>query len=121
MTDDRPLRFGAEMVRARHALRTVHATRRGPAEPDSLTDFQALRRRAEGTDSSDDFMSQDRGIIRHAPVVVEHRNVGMAQAAVFDGNLHVLGAESSELDRLQRHFLLRAVSDPSLRAHESSP
>ena len=83
--------------------------------------FKPLAAGPSGANPSHDFVAKNGRIRRHAPIVVEHGDVGMAQAAMFDGDLHVLGPEGSEFDRLRDQFLLRPGSDPSSSAHVRSP
>ncbi len=64
-----------------------------PADADALAEPQTLGLRAERDHGADRFVARDEGIAGHAPVVVPHRQIGMADAAVLDANLHVLAAK----------------------------
>jgi hypothetical protein len=93
-------------VIAGEALRTGEATVGEPAEADLLPDLEALGLGAERNDGAAGLVSADERIARHAPLVVEHRNVGMADAAVVDLDLDVLGMQGAgiELVGLERSF-----------------
>ena len=61
-----------------------------------------------------DLVAEDRGVLRDAPLVVQDGEIGVTQAAVFDGDLDVLGAERAEVDAFEHHRLLRRLGDPRL-------
>src|SRR6516165_9124580 len=84
VTDDRPLRGGAEMVVAGHALLAVHAARGGPAHSDLLADLEALGRRAERRDAASDLVAEDGRVLRQAPFVVPHRHIRVTNTTVLD-------------------------------------
>ena len=114
--DDRGRGFRAQMMIARHALPAVHAAAGRPADPDALPDLQRPCRRSDLDHPADGFVSQHGRELREAPLVVEHRDVGVAQAAVLDLNLHLLGPERSEFDLLPDQFALGALWRPMRRS-----
>jgi predicted 3-demethylubiquinone-9 3-methyltransferase (glyoxalase superfamily) len=61
---------------------------------------------AERDDATDNFVAGHKRISRHAPIVVEHREIAVAEAATFHGDLHLLAAERAGIvfKRLQRLF-----------------
>src|SRR5262249_6650602 len=120
--DDRERRFRAQVVIARHALAAVHAAACRPADPNPLPDFQPLGRSADFDHSADRFVAQHGGKLRATPIVVEHRYVGVAPAAVLDLHLHFLVPEGPELDSLPNQLALGAWGDPGVdRCHGDSP
>jgi hypothetical protein len=102
----------AKVVLARHALPAMHATAGRPAQSDALADIQALRSRAERRNAPDNFMSEDRWKLSHAPVVVEHCEVGMAKAAILDRNFDLLDSKRPEFYSLLQQLLLRPGGTP---------
>lgn len=104
--DDGAFRLETEILIAGKALRTFAATAGEPAESHAVADFQALRVVAQRDDSTDDFVAGDERIRRHAPIVVEHREIAVADAAAFHGDFNLLAAELAGIvsKRLQRLF-----------------
>lgn len=64
-----------------------------PADADALTDDGTMHGGAEGGDGADDLVAGDEGEAGDAPVVVDQVNVGVADAAVGDADLDVIGAQ----------------------------
>src|ERR1043165_7129864 len=114
MTDDGRLAFCTEMLAGGDGLMARHATAREPADSDALTELEAFRTRSDGRDPADDFMTESRWILRHAPLVVQRGQVGVAQAAVFDGDFDIFRTERSQIDGFQDHRLFGCFGDPSL-------
>ena len=52
-----------------------------------------------------------------APFVVQDREIGVAQAAVFDGDFNILGPERSEINGFEYHRLFSCLRDPCLIIH----
>jgi hypothetical protein len=74
----------------RHALLAMHATPRKPSQANALADCQSLGVGAHRRDAADNFVTENRGILRHTPIVVENGEVRMTQTAVFDSDFNVL-------------------------------
>lgn len=91
--DDGALGAGAEIWVAREARGAGSATAGEPAEADAVADFEALGVFAEGDDFADDFVAGDERVGGHAPFVVEHGEVAVADAATLHGNLDLPDAE----------------------------
>src|SRR5262249_48628448 len=71
MTDDGRLHLRAKMMPSRHALVTVHAATREPADADALSDLESLLGiRTYGRDMTDDLVADNRGVLRNAPLIV---------------------------------------------------
>src|SRR5688572_30797242 len=100
---DGALHLVAQVLAPGQALLAMQAAARVPADADALPDLQAFRLRTHRDHASDRFMSGHEGVRSETPFVVEHRQVGMADAAVFDLDLDLLGAERTgiELEWLQ--------------------
>jgi hypothetical protein len=109
-----------EMVASGHALVAVHAAARVPAHPDSLSDLGSFGVRTYGRDPTDDLVAENRGILRNAPLIVQDREIGVTQTAMFDGDFNVLGPEWSEIDAFERHRLFRCLRNPCFMIHRIS-
>jgi hypothetical protein len=105
----------AKMMPSRHALVTVHAATREPADPDSLSDLGSFGIRTYGRDMTDDLVAENRGVLRKAPVVVQDGQIGVTHPAVFDRDFNVLDPERAEINGFQHHRLFRRLRDPGLR------
>src|SRR5690606_12008524 len=97
VADDGRLDGGAEMEIAAHAGVAMKAGTHIPADAHLLADDEAL---AGGDlpyrgDTTDRLVTWHEWIGRHSPFVVEHRKVGMADAAVFDSNLNIFRVEGT--------------------------
>jgi hypothetical protein len=79
-----------KIVVARDALMAVHTAIGVPADSDPLADSQSLGVLAYGDDPTDCLMSRYDRVLGQTPLVVDDRKVGVAKAAVFDGDFHFL-------------------------------
>ncbi len=104
--DDGPADVGAEVVVTGETFGAREATVGGPADADFLADLEALGLGAERDDGAGGFMAGDERIPGPTPFVVEHGEIGMAQAAIVDLDLDFLGREIAgvELEGLERGF-----------------
>ena len=66
-------------------------------DADGLADGEVLDVRAEGGDVADDFVAGDEGVLGDFPLVVEHGEVRVADAAGGDVDLDVVGGERAGL------------------------
>jgi hypothetical protein len=119
MAEDGGLEFRAEVMASGHALAAVHATGGVPADADVLSDGDALGVWTDGGDAADDFVAEDGGELRVAPFVVEYGEIGVAEAAGFNGDFNVFDAERAEIDGFENHRLFRAFGDPGFVGHGS--
>jgi hypothetical protein len=94
--DDGPLACGTEVVVTAHALRTSHAAFGKPAEPDAVAGDKIFNHRTNGLDAANDFVSGDERVGRKAPLVAEHAEIRVADSAVFDADVDMLGADGRE-------------------------
>jgi hypothetical protein len=101
MPDDGELHLRAKVMAARHALATVHATSRVPTDANALTDLESFRARTERGDAADDFVAQNRGILRKSPLIVQDGKIRVTQAAVFNRDLNFVATQGSEIHVLQ--------------------
>src|SRR5215831_12709713 len=121
MTDNRRLHLRTEMVPSRHALVTVHAATREPADPDTLSDLESLLGiRTYGRDMTDDLVAENRGVLRNPPLIVQDGEIGVTHTAVFDSDLSVLGPERSEINGFEHHRLFRRIGNPCFIIHRIS-
>src|SRR5439155_21361832 len=98
MTEDGRLHLRAKVMASRHALVTVHAATRVPADADALSDLESLGIRTYGRDPTDDLVAENRRVLRNTPVIVQDGEIGVTQRAVFDSDVNVLGPERSEIN-----------------------
>src|SRR4029077_12234188 len=100
---------------SRHALATVHAATRAPADADALSDHEPFGIRTYGRDPTDDLVAENRGVLRNAPVIVEDGEIGVTQPGVFNRDFNLLHPERSEINGFQHHRLFRCLRDPGFR------
>jgi len=112
MADDGRLHFRTKVMAPRHALVTMHATARVPTDTDALSDFESLGIWTYGRDSTDDFVPENRGVLRNAPVIVQHGKIGVTQVTVFDRDFNILGSEWPEIKGFKDHRLLHRPGNP---------
>ena len=91
------------MVISGQALMTREAAISRPANADTLANLEPLGFFAEGDDGADGFMSGNEREFRHAPLVIEHRDIRVADPAVRDLDFDFFGAEFARVEgeRLQ--------------------
>ena len=94
--DDGPLACGTEVVVTAHALRTGHAAFGKPAETNAIAGDKIFNHRTNGLDAANDFVSGDERVGRKAPLVAEHAEIRVADAAVFDADVNMLGTDGRE-------------------------
>jgi len=94
--DDGPLPCGAEVVVAAHALWTGHAAFRKPAETNAVAGDKVFNHRTNGLDATNDFVSGHERIGGKAPLVAEHAEIRVTDAAVFDADVDMLGTDGRE-------------------------
>ncbi len=84
-------------------MAAMHAASRSPTEADGLAHFDPLHVVAGGDHFTDHFMSGHKWVSGHAPIVVEHGQVGVAKTSIGDGDFHLLVAKRAgvKLIRLQ--------------------
>ncbi len=85
--DDGLLAVGAPVVAALEALVAMRAGVAEPAEADTLAFLQFRHVLPDGRDRADDLVPADERVLAHAPLVVEHRHVAVADAARLDLDL----------------------------------
>src|SRR5215471_11090112 len=106
---------------SRHALVTVHAATREPADADALSDLEPLLGiRTYGRDMTDDLVTENRGVLRNAPLIVQDGEIGVTHTAVFDSDFNVLGSEWSEINSFEHHWLFRRLCNPGFVIHRVS-
>src|SRR5690606_31994870 len=64
-----------------------------PADADALAELEAAHLFAEADDGADHLMAGNEGVACVAPFVVDHRLIGVADATVLNGHLHLLGSQ----------------------------
>src|SRR5262249_7476691 len=100
----------------------VHATAGIPADADALPDLEPFGGRSDRDHAADGLVAQDSRELREPPVVVEHGDVGVAQAAVLDLHLHLLGPEPPEFDLLPNQLTFDGSGDPCIdHCHRRTP
>src|SRR5271166_3986478 len=87
--------FGAEaqILIARQTL-AAHAAARGiPAKTHPLADLGSRDLVADSADRADDFVAGHERVRGHAPVVGQHRQIGMADTTILNGDLDLIGSQ----------------------------
>jgi hypothetical protein len=88
----RSLSLQAKIVITRQALRALHARARVPAQTDRLPQFQMLDAVAEGVHGADHLVAGHQWKGRHAPLVVHHGQIRMANPAGMNLDLYLFRA-----------------------------
>lgn len=68
---------------------------RKPAKPHFLANFETFRLITEVRYRARDLVAGDEWVFRHAPLVIQHRKVGMAEATVIDFDFNLLRTKVS--------------------------
>jgi hypothetical protein len=79
------------MMVSHQALTAMHAAVNVPTHADTLAHLHPPHTGSCRDHRTDRFVARYDGISAHPPVVVDNREIGMAEPAVFHGNLHLLG------------------------------
>src|SRR5262244_3995396 len=109
------------MMASRHALVTMHAATRVPADPDALSDLESLLGiRTYGRDMTDNLVAENRGVLRNAPLIVQDGEIGVTHTAVFDSDFNVLRSEWSEINGFEHHRLFCRLGNPCFIIHKAS-
>src|SRR5688572_17589201 len=114
MTDNGRLHLRAKMMASRHALATVHAATRVPSDTDALSGPESLGIRTYSRDPTSDLMTNNRGVLRNTPFIVQDGEIGVAQTAMFDSDFNVLDPERSEIDGFEDQGLFWRPRNPCL-------
>jgi hypothetical protein len=112
MPNDGELNLRAKMMAARHALATVHATSRVPTHAHPLANSNSPGIWADSGDASNDFVAEDGRVLGNAPVVIQDREIGVAQTAVLNGDLNILRPGRSKVDDVKLERLFGRVGNP---------
>ena len=104
---------GAQVVRASHAGTAVHAAALVPADAHALAEPEAAHLFAEADDSAHHLMAGDEGVAGVAPFVVDHRLVGMADAAVLHRHLDLFGSQRARVVAVRLQGLAGGCSGPA--------
>ena len=91
--DDGALGGWAKIVIAGQTLVAMKTAGRRPTNANALAQFEAFGLPTQGDHRSDRFMSRNERELRHAPLVVEHGKIGMANSAVRNFDFHLLRAQ----------------------------
>jgi len=81
--------MSAHVMVTAHASGTGHAIARMPSQPDSLADLQVRHTRTNGRNSAHHLMAGDERKLSNTPLIVEHAQVAMADATVFDFDFYI--------------------------------
>jgi hypothetical protein len=64
-----------------------------PTQTHALTDLKVYHSSADGSDCSDDFVPGYEGVLCHPPLVIQHAEVTVTNAAVLNIDFDLLGTE----------------------------
>jgi hypothetical protein len=116
------LTVGAKVLRALQAPLAMPAAVGLPARSDSITGVQAEDRTPGYGDSANDFVAGNERVLADAPIVVDQMNVAAADAAMRDGNLHVMLLEIAGFVLVRQKLGARGMRGESLdHGHNRSP
>ena len=104
--DDRALVLGAEVFVAAHAPFAMPAGVGLPADADAPADLDSVHVAPHGRDRADDFVAGNQRVGAETPVVVDHGDVAVTDAAVRHAHVHLLRPQRPGLvlERLQPCF-----------------
>jgi hypothetical protein len=88
---DRALLLRAKIVVAGPALMAEHAARRLPAQANPLAHLQVFHLRPSRGDGACDLVAWHQREGAKSPGVVDHRDVGLTDAAIVHGDLDLFG------------------------------
>jgi hypothetical protein len=89
----------AELLVSRHAVLAGEVAVDKTSDGSAVSDLELGHRGAGAGHHADDLMTGDHRIDAHAPIVVRHMQVGMANSAVSDLDRDVFGPKPASLDR----------------------
>jgi hypothetical protein len=90
MIDDQSCGLLAQMLMAAEAGATFKAARGEPADSNPIAHTEAFGTCAQGRDTADDFVPRHERESRLTPLVVNHREIGMTNPAMFYRDLDPL-------------------------------
>lgn len=93
--DDGLLQVATHVVITVEAFAAVKTAPGIPSEPNCLTHFHVPGVRPGGYDFSNGLMAGHQRVLRHAPFVVQHRNIRVADPAVFDRDFNLVVEQRS--------------------------
>ncbi len=95
--DDSPLACRAKVVVTTHALGAGHAALGKPTKTDAITGSEIFNHRSNSFYAANDFVTWDERVGGKAPLVAEHAEIRVADAAVFHADVHMLRADRRKL------------------------
>src|SRR5215469_1383149 len=101
---DGHLQVLAEVMIAALALPAIETTAGIPSQPDHLAFPNDFRVAAQSRHSPDRLMARHQRVTRKAPFVRYHRDIGMADAAVKNFDLHLFVAQRTGIVRKRLQF-----------------
>ena len=93
---DGPLACATKVVIATHALGTGHAAFGKPAKTNAIARSEIFNHRSNDLDATDDFVTGHEWVRGKPPLIAEHAEIRVADAAVFHADVHMLGANGRE-------------------------
>ena len=93
---DGPLACATKVVIATHALGTGHAAFGKPAKTNAVAESEIFNHRSNGLDATNDFVTGHEWVRGKTPLIAEHAEIRVADAAVFHADVHMLGADGRE-------------------------
>jgi hypothetical protein len=90
MMDDGIRLLRAKMLPRRVAILAVRAGAALPAQSDALADLEFRDFIPFGRHSPDDLMARHERVLRHAPFIIDHRQIAVTDPAMGHRNLHLI-------------------------------
>jgi hypothetical protein len=117
-TDDGTFGGQAQVMIARHTPLTGHAGARKPTQSDFLTDLKGFDTITQGGNCTHHLVTRNKGVLGHSPLIIQHAQVAVADAAVLDIYFHLLTAEGTGIVLKRLEFSTWFVGGISLDLHE---
>ncbi len=93
-----------------------------PANAHPVAGIQAQHGAPGYGDLADDLMARDQGIVAYAPVIVDHVDVAAADAAMGDGNFHLVRLNVPGIVLVGQQFGASSMGGESLKErHRALP
>ncbi|MNZ88335.1 hypothetical protein D3C78_1072240 [compost metagenome] len=116
--DDGRLHGATQVMRAFDARRAMHATALVPTDAHPLPHFQTANLVAQAHDTADHLVARDERVVADAPIVVDQRLVGVADAAVFHGDFYLIVAQRTGVVAVAFQWRARCGGGPAGKGGE---
>ncbi|GER90714.1 hypothetical protein KDW_48760 [Dictyobacter vulcani] len=92
----------------------MHTTGGCPPNTNTLAEREPFAVSAPSNHPTNDFMTRNKGIDRVSPIIIENRDVGMAESTVFYGDLHLIWTKLACFVFVGNEVLFGTMSGPGM-------